>query len=95
MAADTFGVGVRVTADELQFLVHVPTDIDPGWTDPAAFQSLVADVVWDRLDQQTVLEQIATRREVGETVSLGTVTLQPDGTVVDHDLTVPRSVDTE
>ncbi|WP_435159864.1 hypothetical protein [Halorubrum sp. SY-15] len=89
MAADTFGVGVRVTDDELRFLVHVPTDIDPGWTDPAAFQSLVADVVWDRLDQQTVLEQITTEYTTGDTVGLGTVTIRPDGTVVDHDLTAP------
>jgi hypothetical protein len=89
MAADTFGVGVRVTDDELRFLVHVPTDIDPGWTDPTAFQSLVADVVWDRLDQQTVLEQIATERTTGDTVGLGTVTIRPDGTVVDHDLAPP------
>ena len=89
MAADTFGVGVRVTDDELRFLVHVPTDIDPGWTDPAAFQSLVADVVWDRLDQQTVLEQITTEYTTGDTVGLGTVTIRPDGTVVDHDLTTP------
>ena len=89
MTADTFGVGVRVTDDELRFLVHVPTDIDPGWTDPAAFQSLIADVVWDRLDQQTVLEQIAMECNTGETVGLGTVTIRPDGTVVDHDLTVP------
>lgn len=89
MAADTFGVGVRVTDDELRFLVHVPTDIDPGWTDPAAFQSLVAAVVWDRLDQQTVLEQIATEWSTGDTVSLGTVTIRPDGTVVNHDLTAP------
>jgi hypothetical protein len=89
MAADTFGVGVRVTDDELRFLVHVPTDIDPGWTDPAAFQSLVADVVWDRLDQQTVLEQITTEYTTGDTVGLGTVTIRPDGTVVDHNLTAP------
>jgi len=89
MAADTFGVGVRVTDDELRFLVHVPTDIDPGWTNPATFQSLVADVVWDRLDQQTVLEQIATECTTGDTVGLGTVTIRPDGTVVDHDLTTP------
>ena len=89
MTADTFGVGVRVTDDELEFLVRVPTDIDAGWTDPEAFQSLVADTVWDHLDQQTVLERIATACEPGESVGLGTVTLAPDGTVVDRDLTEP------
>ncbi|MFC5136249.1 MULTISPECIES: hypothetical protein [Haloferacaceae] len=89
MCSDTFGVGVRVTEEELRFLVHVPTDIASGWTDPEAFQSLVAEVVWERLDRRSVLETIATEFDTRDTVRLGTVTLDPDGTVVDHDLTVP------
>lgn len=89
MSPDTFGVGVHLTDEELQFVVQIPSDIDSGWTDPDAFQSRVADVVWERLDQRTVLETIASRGETGDTVSLGTVTLEPDGTVVDHDLRTP------
>ncbi|MUW13963.1 hypothetical protein GJ633_04250 [Halorubrum sp. CBA1125] len=91
MCADTFGVGIRVTDKELQFVVHVPSDIDSGWTDPEAFQSLVADVVWDRLDQQRVLETLANEFETGDTVSLGTVTLDPDGSVTECDLDPPDS----
>lgn len=86
MCADTFGVAIRVTDEELEFLVRVPSDIDAGWTDPEAFQSLVAEAVWDRLDRRAVLETIAARHDLGETVSLGTVSLDPDGTVVDHRL---------
>lgn len=89
MCTDTFGVGIHLTDEELQFVVHVPSDVDSGWTDPEAFQSLVAETVWDRLDQQAVLETIASRFETGETVTLGTVTLEPDGTVVAHDLAMP------
>lgn len=86
MCADTFGVGVRVTEAELKFLVHVPSDIDTGWTDPEAFQSRVASAVWDRLDRESVLGSISAAHEAGDVVTLGTVTLEPDGTVVDHDL---------
>lgn len=89
MCSDTFGVGIRVTDEELRFLVHVPTDIDSGWTDPEAFQSLVAEAVWERLDRRSVLETIATEYDTGDTVRLGTVTLEPDGSVLDHDLAVP------
>ncbi|WP_280588009.1 hypothetical protein [Halorubrum sp. Boch-26] len=89
MCADTFGVGIHLTEEELQFVVHVPSDVDSGWTDPEAFQSLVAETVWDLLDQQTVLGTVADRFEAGETVTLGTVTLEPDGTVVDHELDAP------
>lgn len=92
MCADTFGVGVHLTEDELRFVVRVPSDVDPGWTDPEAFQSLVADTVWDLLDQRTVLGAVSDRFEAGTTVSLGTVTLEPDGTVVAHDLDVPEGM---
>lgn len=96
MCADTFGVGIQLTDDELRFVVHVPSDIDPGWTDPNEFQSLVADVVWNRLDRRPVLESIATTYDTGDAVTLGTVTLEPDGTVVDtnlHDWTGETTAD--
>ncbi|WP_418283122.1 hypothetical protein [Halorubrum sp. DTA98] len=86
MCADTFGVGIHLTDEELRFVVHVPSDIDAGWTDPSEFQSLVADVVWDRLERRPVLETIAAEYGTGDTVSLGTVSLEPDGTVVSADL---------
>lgn len=91
MCADTFGVGIHLTDEELRFVVHVPSDIDSGWTDPEAFQSLVADVVWDRLDRRPVLESIVAEHDTGDTVSLGTVSLDPDGTVVDVDLDPPMT----
>ena len=86
MCADTFGVGIRVTESELRVVVGVPSDIDTGWTDPESFQSLVAETVWERLDRRSTLETIAVRYDTGETVSLGSVTLEPDGTVVETDL---------
>ncbi|MES3161842.1 MAG: hypothetical protein PPP55_09780 [Halorubrum sp.] len=86
MSADTFGVGVRVTDAELRLLVRVPPEIDSGWTDPEAFQSLIADTVWKRLDRETVLSTISSTHDAGDTVPLGTVTLETDGTVVTHDL---------
>jgi hypothetical protein len=89
MCADTFGVGIRLTEEELRFVVRVPSDVDSGWTDPEAFQSLVAETVWDLLDQESVLGAVADRFEAGATVTLGTVTLEPDGTVVSHDLDAP------
>ena len=89
--ADTFGVAITVTEEELQFAVRVPSEIDSGWTDPEEFQSLVEAVVWERLDKRSVLGQIATERETGETVSLGTVTLDPNGTLVNHDLRPPTA----
>ncbi|WP_418285385.1 hypothetical protein [Halorubrum sp. DTA46] len=89
MCADTFGVGIHLTADELRFVVHVPSDVDSGWTDPEAFQSLVAETVWEQLDQQQVLETVASRFETGDTATLGTVSLSPDGTVVSHNLRLP------
>ncbi|MFD1572478.1 hypothetical protein [Halorubrum laminariae] len=89
MCADTFGVGIHLTEDELQFVVRVPSEIDSGWTDPETFQTLVADTVWEQLNQESTLHTIAERFETGETISLGTVTLDPDGTVVDHRLALP------
>ncbi|QAU11742.1 hypothetical protein EKH57_02625 [Halorubrum sp. BOL3-1] len=86
MCADTFGVGIRVAESELRVVVGVPSDIDPGWTDPEAFQSLVAETVWERLDRRSTLETVATRYETGETASLGSVTIEPDGTVAETDL---------
>jgi hypothetical protein len=91
MCADTFGVGIHLTDTELQVVVHVPSEIDSGWSDPDAFQSLVAETVWLHLDQQQVLETIASRFETGDTVTLGTVSLKPDGTVVSHELTIPAA----
>ncbi|WP_128905122.1 hypothetical protein [Halorubrum amylolyticum] len=89
MCADTFGVGVRLTEEEFEFVVGVPSDIDAGWTDPEEFQSLVAEAVWERLDRRAVLASIAERFETGKTATLGTVTLDPDGTVITHELDVP------
>ncbi|ELZ35118.1 hypothetical protein [Halorubrum distributum] len=86
MCADTFGVGIRVAETELRVVVGVPSDIDAGWTDPEAFQSLVAEAVWERLDRRPTLKAVAARYETGETAALGSVTLEPDGTVVETDL---------
>ncbi|MFB6157925.1 MAG: hypothetical protein ABEJ34_08800 [Haloferacaceae archaeon] len=91
--ADTFGVGIAVTGTELQFLVRVPSDIDAGWTDPDEFQTLVERVVWDRLDREETLRAVAATTPEGETATLGTVTLRPDGTVVDHSLDAPDAPD--
>lgn len=93
MSGDTFGVGIGVTETDLQFLVQVPSDIDSGWSDPESFQRLVEQVVWERLDQQAVLQQIASTTPAGETVRLGTVTIRPDGTVVDTALDTPDRPD--
>lgn len=86
---DTFGVGVHVTEEELRFVVHVPADIDSGWSDPNAFQRLVQQVVWERLDREETLRAVAATTTPGETVTLGRVTLRPDGTVVDATLSAP------
>lgn len=86
MCADTFGVGIRVAETELRVVVGVPSDIDPGWTDPEAFQSLVAETVWERLDRRSTLEAVAARYDTGEIAPLGSVTIEPDGTVVEADL---------
>ncbi|MFB6080262.1 MAG: hypothetical protein ABEJ81_04620 [Haloferacaceae archaeon] len=87
--ADTFGVGVHVTEESLSLVVRVPPDIDSGWTDPETFQRLVEEVVWDRLDREATLQAIAATTPTDETATLGTVTLRPDGTVVDHALEAP------
>ncbi|WP_238993864.1 hypothetical protein [Halobellus captivus] len=92
---DTFGVGIHVTESEFQFVVHVPSDIDSGWTDPQAFQGYVERAVWDRLDRESTLRRLAREASVGETVTLGHVTLHPDGTVVDASLDVPGSAQPE
>ncbi|KTG08440.1 hypothetical protein AUR64_19575 [Haloprofundus marisrubri] len=89
--SDTFGVGIHVTETDLQFVVRVPSDIDSGWTDPEEFQRLVERVVWKRLDQEAVLREISASTPTGETVSLGTVTLESDGTVVDESLRSPST----
>lgn len=89
-AGDTFGVGVHVTETELRFVVHVPSDIDSGWTDPEAFQQLVQDVVWERLDREETLRAVAATTEPGETATLGRVTLRPDGTIVNASVAAPE-----
>ena len=92
-AGDTFGVGIHVTDAEFQFVVHVPSDIDAGWTDPETFQRAVERAVWDRLDRTATLRRIGERIDTGETVTLGRITLAPDGTIhgstFDPDLTEP------
>ncbi|XVH31600.1 hypothetical protein ACNS7O_00010 [Haloferacaceae archaeon DSL9] len=87
---DTFGVGIRVTDAELQFVVHVPSEIDSGWTDPTEFQRLVEQVVWERLDRDATLRRISATTPAGQTASLGTVTLTPEGRVVDETLSQPN-----
>lgn len=88
---DTFGVGIHVTEDELRVVVRVPSDIDSGWTSREQFQSLVQQVLWDRLDQEATLRAVGATTEPGETAMLGTVTLQPDGTVVGASLEPPEA----
>jgi len=90
---DRFLVGIHVTDDQLEFVVHVPSEIDSEWRDPEAFQQLVAEVTWEQLDQESTLRTIAADGSPGETVSLGSVRLQPDGTVVEHTLSAPKIVD--
>ncbi len=87
--ADRFGVAIHRTDAELRFLVRIPSEISSAWQDPNAFQSLVESLVWDRLDRQATLESIVRHTEPDETVSLGSITIQPDGTVVDAALDTP------
>jgi len=86
---DRFLVGIHVTDEQLEFIVHVPSEIDSKWRDPEAFQQLVANVTWEQLDQESTLRTIAAEGSPGETISLGSVRLQPDGTVIDHELSSP------
>jgi len=86
---DRFLVGIHVTDEQLEFVVRVPSEIDSEWRDPEAFQQLVAEVTWEQLDQESTLRAIATEFSPGDTVMLGSVRLQPDGTVVDHELSSP------
>lgn len=87
--ADTFGVGIHVTESELQVVVRVPSDIESGWSDRQELTEFVETVLWDVLDREPVLESIAADATSGETIGLGTVTLEPDGTVVEHSLSAP------
>jgi len=92
--SDTFGVAIGVTDEELRVVVHVPSEIDSGWSDPEAFQSLVESVVWDRLDREATLRAVAAEATTGDTVTLGTVTLEPDGAVIDASLSAPSEAGT-
>jgi hypothetical protein len=87
--ADTFGVSVGVDDDAFRFLVHVPSALDAAWDDRESFQRLVERVVWERLDRARTLQTVDRVADAGERVDLGTVTLTPDGTVVDHSLAPP------
>lgn len=89
VSGDTFGVGIHRTKRELRLVVTVPSEIDSEWRDPDAFQRLVESVVWDVLDREPTLRAIAAGTEPDEQVRLGTVTLDPDGTVLAHDLSLP------
>lgn len=88
-AADTFGVSIGVDDDALRFLVHVPTDLDAAWSDRDAFQRLVEEAVWERLDREDTLSAVGATADAGERVELGTVTLTPDGSVLEHTLSAP------
>lgn len=88
---DTFGVGVHVTDEKLRMVVQVPSDIDSGWTSQEQFQSLLQEVVWDRLDREETLQAVAATTPPGETMMLGTVTLTPDGTVTAAVLETPAA----
>jgi hypothetical protein len=87
--ADTFGVSIGVDDDAFRFLVHVPSSLDAAWSDRDAFQQLVEETVWERLDRDRTLQAVGSVADAGERVELGTVTLRPDGTVVGHALTEP------
>jgi len=80
-SGDTFGVGIHITESDLQFVVHVPSDIDSGWTDSTTFQTQIEAIVWDHLEKSTVLKHLAAQYDAGTTISLGQITLTPDGTV--------------
>ena len=88
---DTFGVGIRVTDSEFRLVVHVPSDIDAGWTDPEAFQRQIETYTWEQLDRAATLAAVDAVAEPGETVGLGTVTMRPDGDVTAASLSRPRT----
>ena len=89
--ADTFGVSIGVNDDAFRFLVHVPSNLDAAWDDRDAFQRLAEDTVWTHLDRDETLRAVDRVAEAGERVELGTVTLRPDGTVVDHTFSRPTA----
>ncbi len=86
---DRFLVGIHVTDAQLEFIVRVPSEIDSEWRDPESFQQLVAEVTWEHLDRHATLQAIATEYSAGETATLGSVRLKPDGTVLEHNLSIP------
>ncbi|WP_435069172.1 hypothetical protein [Haloplanus sp. C73] len=88
--ADTFGVSIGVDDDAMRFLVHVPSALDGDWRDRDAFQEMVERAVWERLDRDPTLRAVARVASTGERVDLGTVTLRPDGTVVEETLERPK-----
>lgn len=86
---DRFGVGIQVAAETLRFVVHVPSEIDSGWSDPDEFQRLIERETWEVLDRRETLRAVDDAAGEGETVTLGTVTMRPDGSVVGHTLSPP------
>jgi len=82
-------VAIHLTDAELQFVVRVPSEIDSGWQDPEEFQRLVERITWETLDQESTLRTIAATGSPGETISLGSLRLKPDGTLVSHSLSQP------
>jgi hypothetical protein len=88
--ADTFGVSIGVDDDAFRVLIHVPSALTATWPDRAAFQHRVETAVWSHLDRERTLRRVGHVAAVGERVELGTVTLTPDGTVVDHALSLPE-----
>jgi hypothetical protein len=90
-AADTFGVSIGVDDDAFRVLVHVPPSLDAAWDDRDAFQRLVETAVWERLDRDATVRAVDGIAGTGERVGLGTVTLTPEGAVVDHTLSVPSA----
>jgi len=90
-AADRFVVGLHRTESELEFVVRVPSEIDSGWRNPTKFQQLVERITWEQLDQESTLRTVAAETAPGKTVTLGTVTLQPDGTLVSQSLSSPTN----
>ena len=86
---DRFGVGIQVAAEEFRFVVHVPSEIDSGWSDPDEFQRLIERETWAVLDRRETLRAVDDVAGEGETATLGTVTMRPDGSVVGHTLSPP------